>query len=396
MATRDDERFLSTGDEAGTAPSDRKLRPDVEGMRAVAILLVLLYHFAIPGFTGGGVGVDVFFVISGFVITGVLLRERDSTGRTSLLHFYARRGRRIIPLAMLVVIVTLICQRIVGGEAVAEAIASPARYVIFFASNFDYSAIRTEWYRPAPFASFWSLAVEEQFYLVYPALIIAIGLVGRVWSWRLKVNVVLAATFVASYAWSVISSGSFALIPYDSPLTRAWELAIGCLIAVNSPSLRGMSEWIAGALTWLGLALVVVSALTLKLATPYPGWFAILPVTGTALVIVGGTPVPTWGAERLLAWKPARAIGRWSYGLYLWEIPVYLLAVHWWGAMGGIPLVGRAGFILMTMVIAAISFSIYESPIRHSSRLVASPALSLACALVFIVVSLVTVSLVAH
>jgi peptidoglycan/LPS O-acetylase OafA/YrhL len=173
------ERFLISGDEAGTSPADRKFRPDVEGMRAVAILLVLFSHFAIPGFATGVIGVDVFFVISGFVITGVLLRERDSTGRTSFSHFYARRGRRIIPLAILVVVVTVICTRLAGGQAAANAAASPAHWVVFFAYNFDYTAIQGESFAWQPFAPLWSLAVEEQLYLVYPAIIVAVGVIGK-------------------------------------------------------------------------------------------------------------------------------------------------------------------------------------------------------------------------
>src|ERR1700688_4809365 len=117
------DRFLASGDESGTAPEDRPFRPDVEGLRAVAVLLVVLFHAGISSISGGYIGVDVFFVISGFVITGVLLRERDSTGHTSLLHFYARRGRRIIPLAVLVVIVTLICERLAAGQAATEVMA---------------------------------------------------------------------------------------------------------------------------------------------------------------------------------------------------------------------------------------------------------------------------------
>jgi hypothetical protein len=150
VATKDGERFLITGDEAGTAPGDRKFRPDVEGMRAVAILLVLFTHFAIPGFSAGIIGVDVFFVISGFVITGVLLRERDVTGGTSLAHFYARRGKRIIPLATLVVVVTLVCERLAHGRTAAQAMASPARWVILFAYNLDHAAVTSELVRSQP------------------------------------------------------------------------------------------------------------------------------------------------------------------------------------------------------------------------------------------------------
>jgi peptidoglycan/LPS O-acetylase OafA/YrhL len=230
VARVDDERFLPSGDEAGTAPSDRKFRPDVEGLRAVAILLVLFSHFFIPGFFGGGVGVDVFFVISGFVITGVLLRERDSTGHTSFVNFYARRGRRIIPVAMLVVAVTIVLERLTAGRAATQGLADPARWVVFFSFNFDTKAIGAEIFRPQPFASFWSLAVEEQFYLVYPALILTALIIGRRSSWRLKATAVLGAVVGASLAWSVIASGPLRFVPYDSTFTRAWELAIGCLI----------------------------------------------------------------------------------------------------------------------------------------------------------------------
>lgn len=249
---------------------------------------------------------------------------------------------------------------------------------------------------PSPLLNFWSLAVEEQFYLVYPVLIIAAGVVGRAWSWRVKVNLVLVAAVLASYAWSIISSGSFTLIPYDSPLPRAWQLAAGCLIAVNTPLLRRIPNWIGGPMSWMGLTLVVVFAIAFRLPYPYPGWVAILPVSGTAFVLIGGMSMPTWGAERLLALRPVRAVGRWSYGLYLWQIPLIYLAIHWWGPMEHIPLANRAGFILAVFLIAAISFAIYETPIRHSPRLIASPASSLSCALAFIAGSLITISLVAR
>jgi peptidoglycan/LPS O-acetylase OafA/YrhL len=393
----DEERFLKSGDESGTVPGDRKFRSDVEGMRAVAILLVLFCHFWIPGFIGGGVGVDVFFVVSGFVITGALLRERDSTGHTSFLNFYARRGRRIIPVAMLVVIVTLVLERVIAGQAFTATLADPTRWVVFFAFNLDQTALRDEIFRTQPFAPYWSLAVEEQFYLVYPALILATFAVVRKVSWRFKVDVVLCGAVAASLTWSVLSSGPYAfdLIPYNSSLTRAWELAVGCLIAWNMPLTRRIPTWLAGAMTWGGLGLVVVSGLIVKATTPYPGWRVVLPVAGTALVIIGGTPEPRWGAERVLGMRPVRAVGRWSYGIYLWEIPLLALAVHWWGPLNVVSLWGRVGLILVTMVIAAASYRFFESPIRHSARLTASPALSLACAAAFMVVALATISLVA-
>ena len=407
VTTRGGERFLSTGDEARTAPGDRKFRPDVEGMRAVAILLVLFSHFGIPGFSGGLVGVDVFFVISGFVISGVFLRELNLAGHISLVTFYARRARRIVPLATLVVVVALICERLTAGQIATQAFRSEARWIVLFAFNFDRTAVLGELSRPNPLYYFWSLAVEEQFYLVYPALLIAVGIFAKAWSWRSRINVVLVTAVMASFTWSVVSSGPLGLIAYTSPLTHAWELAVGCLLAVNTPLFRRIPTRTAGAITWLGLGLTVGSALALSwalhtpggwgvLAASYPDWLPALPVAGAALVILGGTPEPPWGAERLLALRPANAVGRWSYGLYLWEIPVLVLIGHWWGSVTSIPLVGRVGFILLTVVIAAASFAVYESPIRHSPRLVANPALSLACALVFIAGSLVMISVIAQ
>jgi peptidoglycan/LPS O-acetylase OafA/YrhL len=394
MATKDDERFLSSGDEVGTAPGDRTFRPDVEGLRALAIILVLLSHFWIPGFFGGGVGVDVFFVISGFVITGVLMRERAATGHTSFLNFYARRGRRIIPVAMLVVVVTLVIYRVSSGRAATQALADPTRWVVLFAFNFDHSAIDAEIFRPQPFGPYWSLAVEEQFYLVYPTLVLALLAIGRSWSWRLKVFVFLIAVIAASLAWSIITSGPGGLIAYVSSFTRAWELAIGCLIAWNASLFRRMPLWLAAAISWLGIALILGEVFIAPPTASYPGSLALFPVSGAALVIIGGTTVSKWGVERVLGLRPVRAIGRWSFGLYLWEIPVFTLAVHWWGPINLMPLGGRVALILVTAVIAAASFAFIEKPIRHSRRLINSPTLSLGCAVAFIVGALATIRLV--
>jgi peptidoglycan/LPS O-acetylase OafA/YrhL len=402
VAARDDERLLDTGDEAGTAPGDRKFRPDVEGLRAVAILLVLLLHFRIWRFLGGFIGVDVFFVISGFVITGVLLRERDSTGRTSLRGFYARRARRIIPLVALILAVTVICERIFIGSSAARAIAGQATSISLFVFNFNRASVADYIYVPGgPVEAFWSLSVEEQFYLVYPALLILVGVVARQWAWRQKVNVLLACIVISSFAWSVLAYPGVAVWPYISPFTRAWELAVGGLIAVNTLHFRAIPRWIAASMTWVGLGLVLLLACTIKDDMPYPGWFASLPVAGTALVIIGGTRMPSWGAEKLLSFAPVQWLGRWSYGMYLWQIPILVVMLHWHSSQGfdsvaQFPVIIRVGAILVCILLAAASYSIYEMPIRRSDRLRSSAALTLVCAVAFVAVSLVTVNLVAR
>ncbi len=296
---------------------------------------------------------------------------------------------------MLVVVVIMVLERLTAGRSATEGLVDPAHWVVFFVFNFDHTAIEWEAYRPQPFSPYWSLAVEEQFYLVYPALILTALVVARRVSWRLKATIVLLGIVGASLAWSVIASRTFDLVHYVSSFTRAWELAVGCLIAWNAPLWLRIPKAAAGALTWLGLGLVILANYLDIATTPYPGWLAILPVAGTALVIIGGTPVPGWGAERLLALRPLRAIGRWSYGMYLWEVPVLMLAVHWWGRNDLYPLESKVALILVTVGIAAVSYMFYELPIRRSVRLTSSPALSLACAAIFIVVALVTISLVA-
>ncbi|MGP0109428.1 MAG: acyltransferase family protein, partial [Acidimicrobiales bacterium] len=188
-----DERFLASGDEAGTAPSDRKFRPDVEGLRAVAVGLVVLYHAGVPRLTGGYVGVDVFFVISGFVITGLLLRERSGTGRTSILGFYARRVRRILPAATLVILVTVSFTYVVLGFVIGNNVANDGRWAAVFLANFHFESVGTNYLTaalpPSPLQNFWTLSVEEQFYVVFPTLFLLVARVKGRFSLRTRMSV---------------------------------------------------------------------------------------------------------------------------------------------------------------------------------------------------------------
>ena len=165
------ESLLPAGEESGTAPEDRAFRPDVEGLRAVAILFVVMLHFGVPHLAGGIVGVDVFFVISGFVITGLLLREVESTSRISFLPFYARRARRLLPLALLVIVVSMIATAAIASRSVTVSVASDGRWSALFLANFHFASVFPNVLikRESPISAYWSLAIEEQFYLLYPA-----------------------------------------------------------------------------------------------------------------------------------------------------------------------------------------------------------------------------------
>jgi len=375
-------RFLQSGDEAGSAPEDRAFRPDIEGLRAVAVLLVVTDHVGISHLPAGYIGVDVFFVISGFVITGILLRERVATGRTGLMAFYGRRARRIIPLAALVIVIACIAVRILDGERAARLVAPNARWAALFLANIHPDLL---------LGTYWSLAVEEQFYLVYPALFILVALVGSRWPVRTKLAVFLGLVVVASYLWSGIASGGSILAP-GSALTRAWELAVGGLLALGTPLCKRLPGALAAVLTWAGLGALVALVVGLPTTLAYPGWVAALPVTATALIIGGGAAVPSNGAESLLRLPPFKWLGRWSYSIYLWHLPVILLGIRYFGSDATWTRVGLAG---LAVVISAGTYFGFENPIRHSRLLTRRPPLSVGMGLITIAACLGVVTLIA-
>ena len=297
-------------------------------MRALAVLLVLVYHLDPDLLPGGYVGVDVFFVISGFLITSLLLREVAEHGRVSLSGFYVRRVRRLLPAATLVLLLTGAVSLVVLpvtrlGDTAWQLLASAA-YVenLYLADQaLDYLAAKTP---PSPVQHYWSLSVEEQFYLVWPLLFMVWALCVRRWRSGTGVLVaVLATVFIASLACSVIMTASGAASAYFLPLTRAWELATGGLLAValSRGSLPGALRLPLG---WLGLVAISASAVLYDSTTPFPGYTALLPVLGCAAVIAAEQSSGP-AASTLLSTGPARFIGDLSYSLYLWHWPVIIL-----------------------------------------------------------------------
>ena len=364
-----DEQFLSTGNEAGTAPDDRRFRPDVEGLRAVAVLLVVFYHASVPRVTGGFVGVDVFFVISGFVITGLLLREHRGTGRTSILNFYARRVRRILPAATLVIAVTVSASYVALGYVTGNTVADDGRWAAVFLSNFHFESVGTNYFTakllsPSPLQNFWSLSVEEQFYVVYPTVFLVVArLKGRL-SLQARMVGVLVVVIGGSYWLSVVQTAAQPTAAYFSPFTRSWELALGALLAVLTPWLKRIPALSAALLTWVGLAAVAVAAFAFTAQTPYPGSLVAVPVVGTALVIAGGVAAPRWGAEQLLRRGAFQWFGKRSYSLYLWHWPILILAAERVGKTT-LPLRENLVLILIAILISTASYSLVENPVRH-------------------------------
>jgi peptidoglycan/LPS O-acetylase OafA/YrhL len=388
-----DERFLASGNQAGTAPGDRRFRPDVEGLRAVAVLLVVFYHAEFPRVTGGFIGVDVFFVISGFVITGLLLRERRGTGHTSIVDFYARRVRRIIPAATLTILVTVAASYAVLGFVAGNSVADDGRWAAIFLSNFHFEAIGTNYFTatlpPSPLQNFWSLSVEEQFYLVYPTLFLVVAsLRGRV-SFEARMAVMLTAVIAGSFWLSVAQTASAPTAAYFSPFTRAWELALGALVAVGTPWLKRLPTSIAAALAWSGLVAIFAAAVTFTSATPYPGSLVAIPVVGAAFVIVGGVAEPRRGAERLLGLGPFQWFGKRSYSLYLWHWPILVIAAER-AEKSSLPLRDTFWLVLLAIAVSMASYRFVENPIRY---LKLPPKTTVAAGAAVVVMTVLTLSL---
>ena len=379
-------------DEAGTAPGDRRFRPDVEGLRAVAVVLVVLYHAGLPGLSGGFVGVDVFFVISGFVITGLLLRERATTDRTSLRSFYGRRVRRILPAATLVIVTTVVATYAVLGLLYGNPTAVAARWTAVFLANVHFADLGTDYLSaqqpPSPLQNFWSLAVEEQFYLVYPAIVLLVASLRSSVALRIRLAVALVPIIAGSFLISVLQTASSPTGAFFSPFARAWELALGALVAAATPALLRLPRQLAGCLTWAGLAAIGSAAVAYSSTTPYPGSLVAVPVVGTALVIAGGTPVPRSGAEAVLRLAPFQWFGRLSYSLYLWHWPILIIAAEAAGH-DGLPFHQNLGWLALALLVAYATHRLVENPVRHARVLARRPWLPIGFGLALVATSLV-------
>jgi peptidoglycan/LPS O-acetylase OafA/YrhL len=356
-------------------------RADLEGLRAVAVVLVLLYHARIPGFTGGYVGVDVFFVLSGFLITGILLRERGTTGRISLSNFYARRARRILPASALVLVVTVVAAALFMPPLTLPDTTKDAAAAALYVSNMRFGLQATDYLASqasaSPILHYWSLGVEEQFYVFWPALVLLVCSRGGSVARRIGITaLVVSLVSLVGCVWltGVDAPWAFFLLP-----TRAWELGIGAMLAVSGSWLMRIPSRAAAALGWAGLVAVAVSGMILSDETPFPGTAALLPTLGAALVIAAGFgPSFVLAPARLLGTAIPRYIGRISYSLYLWHWPLLVIPAAAAGAP--LPMRERVALVGVAFVLAAISQRYVEDPIRHGRFVGTRPSRNLAIA----------------
>ncbi len=360
------------GDEGGQG-----FRPDVEGLRAIAILAVLVCHAGIPFLAGGYVGVDVFFVISGFLITRLLVGEMRRDNTISLRRFYARRAKRLLPLSALLLASVGIVSIVLFSPVRAAEVSGDIVAAAVYAANWHFAAQSVDYFsqglEPSPVLHLWSLAIEEQFYVVWPGLMLAVT-----W-WRRRrgksVRGVLWATvaivLVASFVYGVALTDQKPPFAYFSTFGRAWELGLGAALALLG-AVR-MPRFAAAALGWAGLAAIVYACFAFTATTPFPGTAALLPTLGAAALILAGTAIPSTargGAGYLLSRAPMRHIGRISYSWYLWHWPLLIFAAAIWG-----PLSVAAGIavVAVSWLPAFVSHRLLEDPVRRAPSLARLP-----------------------
>ncbi|MET8977693.1 acyltransferase family protein [Streptomyces sp. NPDC004539] len=308
----------------------RKYRPDIQGLRAVAILMVVSMHCGILDIHGG---VDVSFVLSGFLIGSQLLAEIDRTGRVSLTKFWARRFRRLAPGAAFVIVAVGVLSWLYASPFKFRAYMDDGLAASVSLINWRLAENGTDYFAndgsQSPYQHFWSLGIEEQFYLVAPLLLVTAAWLSRlVLRNRVLVGVFLLAVVGGSFWLGYTTTTPNQPLAYFGTHTRIWELALGVLVALWAPFLSRTPRGLAAAVSWLGLGTVVVTGLLITEHTPLPGYAVAGPVLGAALIIAGGCANPALGAEKLLDNPVLDFIGKVSYGWYLWHWPLLILWPH--------------------------------------------------------------------
>jgi peptidoglycan/LPS O-acetylase OafA/YrhL len=364
-----------------TAPpvpkSEDNFRADIEGLRGVAVLLVVGCHCGISWCAGGFVGVDIFFVISGYLITGLLAREYRQTSRVDFAGFFARRARRLLPAYIAMLAATLLAALLFLAPQELVATAHAALAGSLYVSNIFFGHASSDYFAAAvqrnPLLHTWSLGVEEQFYLVWPALILFAGRWGRIrpalW--------MLGALAAASFACGVLATRDAPAFAFYELPARAWEFAAGGLLALAAvmPSARTRILAVAGGM--VGAAMILGTMLWVKGGSGFPGWIALVPVAGTLLMLFAGVAAPDLGISAVLSTAPLQFLGARSYSWYLWHWPFVVFAEL---LLPAISVAHRIEAAIASLLMAALTYRWVEQPIRTSRYIARRRNLSLSAA----------------
>lgn len=374
-------------------------RSDIEGLRALAIVLVVATHARLAHLTGGFIGVDVFFVLSGYLITGLLVQEIQSTGHLDLRMFYARRLRRLLPGLLLMLLGTCALGRLLLAPGQQMDQAGAAAGAALWLSNFVFAFGNVDYFGAGAdsnlFLHTWSLGVEEQFYLVWPLLLI---LIAGAWASKGSLHTrkaigVMTLVLVASLALCTVWMRQDPLLAFYMMPARAWQFALGAIVFLlfGSPNFSASlahgtraraHTTLLHAGGWLGLAAILLAAMLIDGKTPYPGIWALCPSIGAALVLAAGAHSPDLAVGRLLSWRPLQAIGRISYAWYLWHWPMLLLGATILDMHSPLNRLVLAG---ASLVFAAISYHVVEKPVRMHAALLRRPGVAIAAALALMI-----------
>lgn len=350
---------------------------------------MVLYHVWPRWFPGGFVGVDVFFVVSGFLITGNMVRETERTGRLSLRTFWSNRVRRILPAGLTAIAVTAFASTWLLPLSRLTQVSTHALASAFYVQNWvlahesiDYLAQTNP---ETPFEHYWSLAVEEQFYLLWPLVVVGVvALAGRA-SVRRGLGIAFGILVGVSFVWSVVAVSQGDPSAYFATTTRLWELGAGALLAVLSRTWT-LPDRVRTGSAVSSLVVIAAAVMLIQPSYPFPGLLALAPVVGAALMVVAG-PIPpqSRSLSAVLGWRPVQWLGNISYSLYLWHFPPIVVYVAIVGSMPGLG--AGLALALFSVGLAALSYYVVEQPARKSNWLKAGRYRALLCGLVALLVT---------
>ena len=359
-------------------------RKEIDGLRALAVIPVILFHAGFAGFSGGYVGVDVFFVISGYLITSIILKEKEA-GIFTIANFYERRARRILPALFFVILATLPPAWLWLLPHELKAFGESILSVTVFSSNILFwqdSGYFAEDAELIPLLHTWSLAVEEQFYVFFPLLIILLWKLGRRWLLAVISFIAVISFGLTELGWRNFPEANFYLIP-----TRAWELMVGALVAFYLYGNKKPTGAICQAASLIGFGLIIYAIVFLDKSIPFPSLYAFIPAFGAALIILFTTPNTI--VYKLLSLKGMVAIGLISYSAYLWHWPMFVFTKIYTGDELSL---GLAGLLSVSaLLMAYISWRFIEKPFRNKQRFTRKQifSMSLIASLVFVSIAMV-------